>query len=100
MGAKPRYLFLQAKKGFKLRMLNLQVYFHIYKRMFQNNGIYLACFYGCRRMDNKEEDGVDDDASDRDTRQTTSDAGRWKGRGRFGTHSHNQYYGGHRDRGA
>lgn len=51
-------------------------------------------------MDNKEEDGVDDDASDRDTRQTPSGAGRWKGRGGFGAHSHNQYYGGHRDPGA
>ena len=27
-------LFLRARKGFKLKMLNLQVYFHIYKRMF------------------------------------------------------------------
>lgn len=51
-------------------------------------------------MGNKEEDGVDDDASDRDTRQTPSGAGRWKGRGGFGAHSHNQYYGGHRDPGA
>jgi len=50
-------------------------------------------------MDNKEEDGVDDNASDRDARQTPSGTGRWKGGGRLGANRHHQYDRGHRDPG-
>jgi hypothetical protein len=51
-------------------------------------------------MDNKEEDGVDDDASDRDARQAASGAGRWEGGGGLWAHCHHQHNGGHRDSGA
>lgn len=51
-------------------------------------------------MDNKEEDGIDNDSADRDARQTASGVGRWEGCRGLRPHRHYKHHGGHRKAGA